>query len=177
MVKDSFRDILTRIRNAVIIKSPGVEIPKTRLTQNLAKILLQEGLVEEISETNTIFLFLRLKYQGETQTPVITNLKLISRPGLRVYTNYKEIPQVLGGLGLIILSTSQGVITDRKARTCKLGGEILCSIWLFLNFLFMKVRSSVKKICEKCRLIRRRGKVLVICKNPKHKQRQGLRII
>jgi large subunit ribosomal protein L5 len=137
MTKDILRETLTKIRNAVLIQDSGVEVPKTRMIQKLAKIFLQEGLVDEISETFTEgkkpshCFFLHLKYRGVNRVPVITNIQLVSRPGLRIYSSYKEIPQILGGLGLVILSTSKGLMTDREARHHKLGGEILCSIWLF----------------------------------------------
>jgi len=137
MTKDILSEMITSIRNAVRVKRPGVKIPNTRLTQSLAKILVQEGLVEEVLESffynkkqkKKKFLFLRLKYFGLEQRSVITNLQRVSRPGLRIYTNHKEIPEIFGGLGLIILSTPKGLITDRYASSQKLGGEICCSIW------------------------------------------------
>jgi small subunit ribosomal protein S8 len=145
MKSDIFSEMLTRIRNATRTKRPGVEITKTRITQSLAKILLQEGLIEEITDSvvplNRVVatyeqlnscLFLRLKYLGVERVSAITNLQRVSRPGLRVYTNYKGIPKIFGGLGLLILSTPKGLITDCKARKNKLGGEILCSIWLYI---------------------------------------------
>lgn len=136
MTNDILSEMLTCIRNAVRIKSPGVEVAKTRITSALAKILVQEGLIEEVLETfpssiakrKGSFLFLRLKYCGSVS--VITNLQRLSRPGLRIYMSYKEIPELLGGLGLLVMSTSKGLITDREAKRRKLGGEILCSIWL-----------------------------------------------
>jgi small subunit ribosomal protein S8 len=142
MTKDILSETLTKIRNAVLIKDLGVEVPKTRIIKKLALILLKEGFVEDVSEAVAISkkkkqdycFFLRLKYQGINRTSVITNIQIVSRPGLRIYTNYKEIPQILGGLGLIILSTSKGLMTDREARSHQLGGEILCSIWLFSTY-------------------------------------------
>jgi small subunit ribosomal protein S8 len=159
--------------------------PKTRITQSFSKILLQEGLIEEIyypltstetTKTKRISLLLRLKYSGTKRDSVITGLKRVSRPGLRIFTKHNEIPQIFGGLGVLILSTSKGLITNREATYSKLGGEIIASVWslILIYTKFMKVRSSVKKICRKCRIIRRRGKILVICSNIKHKQSQGL---
>jgi small subunit ribosomal protein S8 len=142
MTKHITGDIITIIRNAVRVKSFGVEVQKTQITQSFAKILLQEGLIVELSEfvsfsTNKrrrSFLFLRLKYFGKQNTSVITNLKRVSRPSLRIYTSYNDMPKILGGLGLIILSTPRGLMTDRKAVQRKLGGEIICSIWLYLLY-------------------------------------------
>lgn len=149
MINDILSEMLMRIRNAVRIKKFIVKIPKTRMTQSLAKILLQEGLIERITEDfsfrktkNSLYLkvdintksfvCLYLKYYGRNRISVITNLQRLSRPGLRIYTKQKDIPQIMGGLGLVILSTSKGLMTDRKARQYELGGEVLCSIWLFL---------------------------------------------
>jgi small subunit ribosomal protein S8 len=143
MTKDTLRETLTSIRNAVLVKSSGVEIQNTRLTKALSKILYEEGFLEKISDSPRSstkrrtgpYLFLFLKYQGTKRTSIITNLEVVSRPGLRFYTSYDKIPQILGGLGLVILSTSQGLITDREARFRKLGGEVLCSIWLIISLL------------------------------------------
>jgi small subunit ribosomal protein S8 len=142
MTKSVLNEIITRIRNALISKSPGVEIPKTQMTRNLAKILLKEGFIEEISEPipdfklirgklQSPFLFIRLKYHGVQRISVITGLKLVSRSSLRVYIGRKGTPKVIGGLGLLVFSTSQGLITDREARRQNLGGEFLFSVWLF----------------------------------------------
>lgn len=142
MANKTLGEILTRIRNAVRVKSVGVEVKRNRITKRLARIILQEGLITEVKETFSPYkkripsLFLHLKYSGVQRTSVITNLRQISRPSSRVYVNYKKIPKILGGLGLIILSTSQGLITNREARIRKTGGELVCSIWL----LFSKLR-------------------------------------
>lgn len=131
MTNDTISDMLTRIRNAIRVKSPTVVIPKTRATASIASILVREGFVEDVSypqASNETF-ELRLKYRGTERQAVLTNLKRISRPGLRVYANHKEIPQVLGGLGRILLSTPQGLVTDREARSRRIGGELVCSIW------------------------------------------------
>jgi len=147
MTNDVLRETLTSIRNSILIKGSRVEIRKTRATKALSKILYEEGLIDKVSESSrqekkeSLFLF--LKYRGVERKSVITNLQIVSRSGLRFYANYKEIPQILGGLGLIILSTSQGLITDREARFRKLGGEVLCSIWLVVFIFYFTYESSV----------------------------------
>ena len=135
MTKDTLRETLTSIRNAILIKKPRVEIPATRITKALSRILYEEGLIEKIlrpypSLKKKSQLFLSLKYCGNKCRSVITDLQIVSRPGLRFYAKYEEIPRVFGGMGLVVLSTSQGLMTDREARLRKLGGEVLCSIWL-----------------------------------------------
>lgn len=129
MTNDTISDRLTRIRNAIRVKSPTVILPKTRATVALGSLLVQEGFVEDAATTQDDLLELRLKYRGSDRRPVLTNLKRISRPGLRVYANHKEIPQILGGLGVVIISTPHGLITDREARARRLGGELVCSLW------------------------------------------------
>lgn len=132
MVNDTISDMLTRLRNANLAKHQIVEVPATRMTRNIASILLEEGFIqnfEEISESTGDQLLLSLKYKGKKREPIITSLKRISKPGLRVYANRKELPRVLGGLGIAVISTSQGVMTDNKARHQGLGGEVLCYVW------------------------------------------------
>jgi small subunit ribosomal protein S8 len=135
MVQDILCDIFTRIRNAVCIKRSTVRIPKTRITVDLRQIFYSEGFIDEISEpllstnSNKQILLLRLKYKGIQRIPVIIKLQRVSRPGLRIYVGYKEIPRVLGNLNLTILSTSKGLITNHQALYNKVGGEVLCSIW------------------------------------------------
>ena len=137
MVNDTISDMLTRIRNANLVKSQTVSIPFTKISQQICTILEKEGLIESFqSYLPTVSegeerenLILRLKYKGPEKKPCITNLRRISKPGLRIYTNHKDIPKILGGMGIIILSTSQGLMTDREARVRGIGGEILCSIW------------------------------------------------
>jgi small subunit ribosomal protein S8 len=102
------------------------------MTRNIVQVLKEEGYIEYFEEINEIlqtFLLISLKYKGKKRESVITALKRISKPGLRVYANHKEIPKVLGGLGIAIISTSRGVMTDRQARHNGLGGEVLCYIW------------------------------------------------
>nr|YP_010988259.1 ribosomal protein S8 [Rhodochorton tenue]WOK79455.1 ribosomal protein S8 [Rhodochorton tenue] len=124
--------MLTRIRNANLAKHQIVQVPATKMTRNIIQVLKEEGFieyVEEVNETWQTFLLISLKYKGKKKQSVITSLKRVSKPGLRVYANHKEIPKVLGGLGIAVISTSQGVMTDRKARHSGLGGEVLCYIW------------------------------------------------
>jgi small subunit ribosomal protein S8 len=133
MFNDTTSDVLTRIRNAGMIKSTNVRIPLTRLSQQLCQILEKEGFIasfqREGDAQDGTFLSVHLKYSGAQRKPCITNLRRISTPGLRIYTNAQSIPKVLGGMGILILSTSQGLMTDREARYRGIGGEIVCSVW------------------------------------------------
>ena len=138
MVNDTISDMLTRIRNANLAYKTSVSLSKTKVHEKICQILEQEGFIEKfsISEENENELILNLKYvtnsaqnTGGLRKPCITNLKRISKPGLRIYTNHKEIPTILGGLGILILSTSKGLMTDREARSSRLGGEVICSVW------------------------------------------------
>jgi small subunit ribosomal protein S8 len=132
VVNDTISDMLTRLRNANLAKHQIVEVPSTKMTRNIASILLEEGFIqgfEEVGESFSSQLLLSLKYKGKNREPVITALRRVSKPGLRVYANRKELPRVLGGLGIAVISTSQGVMTDNKARHQGLGGEVLCYVW------------------------------------------------
>ncbi|MGH0883549.1 30S ribosomal protein S8 [Bacillus paranthracis] len=132
VVNDTISDMLTRLRNANLAKHQIVQVPATKMTRNIVKVLREEGFIyefEEISENLRNYLLISLKYKGKKKKPIIRALKRISKPGLRVYTNYKELPKVLGGIGIAIISTSKGIMTDRKARYNGLGGEVLCYIW------------------------------------------------
>lgn len=132
MVNDIVSDMLTRIRNANLAKHQIVQVPATRMTKNILKVLKEEGFIlqfEEIGENLKNYLIISLKYKGINKKPVITELKRISKPGLRVYANHKDLPKVFGGIGIAIISTSKGVMTDRNARYFGLGGEVLCYIW------------------------------------------------
>lgn len=132
MVTDNIADMLTRIRNANMVKHEIVEIPKTKMSTAIAEILKREGYIqnfETYTENLNQYLLLSLKYDGQSRERVITKIKRVSKPGLRVYTNSKTIPVVLGGLGISILSTSKGVMTGKTAMSCGIGGEILCYIW------------------------------------------------
>lgn len=138
MVNDTISDLLTRIRNANLAYKTNVSLSKTKVHEKICQILEQEGFIEKfyLSEAKPNELIVDLKYHkiqsvsgSGVGKPCITNLKRISKPGLRIYTNSREIPKVLGGMGILILSTSKGLMTDRQARQARLGGEILCSVW------------------------------------------------
>ena len=129
---DTIADMLTRIRNANLARHQTVDIPSTKMTRSIAQVLREEGFIADFTETSDGIkrhLVLTLKYRGKSQDPIIKNLKRISRPGLRVYSNRKELPRVLGGIGIAIISTSSGIMTDRDARRQGVGGEVLCYIW------------------------------------------------
>nr|QJS35302.1 30S ribosomal protein S8 [Calochortus venustus] len=132
MGKDTIANIITSIRNADMDKKGTVRIASTNITENIVKILLQEGFIENVrkhQERNKSFLVLTLRHRRTRKGLHRTILKRISRPGLRIYSNYQRIPKILGGMGIVILSTSRGIMTDREARLEKIGGEILCYIW------------------------------------------------
>ena len=134
MGKDTIADIITSIRNADMDRKETVRIPYTNMTENIVKILLREGFLENVRkfvEKNKFFLVLTLRHKRNRKGPYRTllNLKRISRPGLRIYSNYQRIPRILDGMGVVILSTSRGIMTDREARLEGIGGEIFCYIW------------------------------------------------
>nr|YP_010149105.1 ribosomal protein S8 [Castanopsis carlesii]QQV70020.1 ribosomal protein S8 [Castanopsis carlesii] len=134
MGKDTIADIITSIRNADMNRKGTVRIPSTNINENLVKILLREGFIENVrkhQENNKYFLVLTLRHRRNRKGPckTVLNLKRISRPGLRIYSSYQRIPRILGGMGIVILSTSRGIMTDREARLEGIGGEILCYIW------------------------------------------------
>ena len=129
---DTISDMLTRIRNACAVRHPTTLVPTTKMTRNIAQVLKDEGFIEgfeEVGEGIKSNLVLTLKYKGKNRQPLINTLQRVSKPGLRVYSPSKEIPRVLGGIGIAVVSTSSGVMTDREARRQKIGGEILCYIW------------------------------------------------
>lgn len=130
-MSDPLADMLTRIRNGVMAKFDAVEMPTSKTKVNIAKVLQDEGYVTgyQINESGSQgTLTINLKYSAD-QTPVISGIKRISKPGLRKYARAGEIPTVLNGLGIAILSSSKGVITDKTARASNVGGEILCEVW------------------------------------------------
>ena len=129
---DTISDMLTRIRNASIVKHQTTNLPATKMTRSIAKVLKEEGFVGDYEETGEgidKMLVLALRYKGKARQPIITALKRVSKPGLRVYSNHKDLPKVLGGIGIAVISTSSGIMTDREARKQGLGGEILCYVW------------------------------------------------
>lgn len=128
---DPIADMLTRIRNAIRARHAKVEMPASRLKTEIAKVLKEEGYVAsyKVSEENRKkILRITLKYGAEKE-PAITNLARVSRPGRRVYASYQEIPPVLGGLGHSVLTTPRGVLSGRRARKLRVGGEILLEVW------------------------------------------------
>lgn len=131
-MSDPIADMLTRIRNANTAKHDTVDVPASKMKVAIADILVKEGYitkydVEEIGNFKTIHM--TLKYGKDKNEKIITGLKRISKPGLRVYANREELPKVLGGLGVAIISTNKGVITDKEARKLNVGGEVLAFIW------------------------------------------------
>ena len=132
MVTDTISDMLTRIRNANMVKHQIVQVPSTKMSTAIAAILKEEGFIENFeaySENSKSYLLISLKYKGNLREPVICKLERISKPGLRVYANSKELPKVLDDLGIAIMSTPKGVMTNFKAKELGIGGEILCYIW------------------------------------------------
>lgn len=129
---DTISDMLTRIRNASLVRHPTTIIPTTKMTRSIARVLKSEGFIEDFEETGEgvdKHLVVSLKYKGRNRQPIVSKLKRVSRPGLRVYSTSKDLPRVLGGIGIAIISTSQGIMTDREARRQGIGGEILCYVW------------------------------------------------
>ncbi|KAG9460126.1 hypothetical protein H6P81_chloro000058 (chloroplast) [Aristolochia fimbriata] len=132
MGRDTIADIITSIRNADMNKKGTVRIASTNITENIVRILLREGFIENVRkhrENNKNFLVSTLRHRRNRKGTYRNILKRISRPGLRIYSNSQRIPRVLGGMGIVILSTSRGIMTDREARLKRIGGEILCYIW------------------------------------------------
>jgi small subunit ribosomal protein S8 len=131
MMTDPIADMLTRIRNAVRVEKPQVEMPLSKVKRGLAEVLKREGYIwdwEEVEDKPANQLRVHLKY-GPNGERVIRRIRRISKPGCRIYSRATELKPVLGGLGIRIISTSRGVISDREARQRKLGGEILCEVW------------------------------------------------
>nr|YP_010504120.1 ribosomal protein S8 [Chrysosplenium flagelliferum]QGX43721.1 ribosomal protein S8 [Chrysosplenium flagelliferum]UXE32669.1 ribosomal protein S8 [Chrysosplenium flagelliferum] len=135
MGRDTIADIITSIRNADMHRKGTVRITSTNITETVVKILLREGFIENVRkhrESDKDFLVLTLRHRRNRNRKgpyKILNLKRISRPGLRIYSNYQKIPKILGGMGIVILSTSRGIMTNREAQLERIGGEILCYIW------------------------------------------------
>jgi small subunit ribosomal protein S8 len=158
LINDSISDMLTRIRNATLAQKSSVNVPFTKLSLEIVKILEKEGFIQsfhlEVPQNEGLSMaealntesqgadfakaseiVIRLKYnskklyKGKTKESCITNLRRISKPGLRIYVNYREIPRILNGTGIAIISTPNGLMSDREARARKLGGELLCSVW------------------------------------------------
>ena len=131
VINDPIGDMLTRIRNGLIARHGEVRIPHSRMKVRIAEILVREGYVEDVDVIAAGInseIKVKLKYASD-RNPVIHGLKRVSRPGLRVYAGRSEMPRVQGGLGVAIVSTSKGIMTDRDARKARLGGELLCEVW------------------------------------------------
>jgi small subunit ribosomal protein S8 len=130
-IGDPITDLLNRLRNGMTAGHERVQIPASRLKEDLLKVLAEEGYIasyRRAEDKGRPVLRVGLKYDGEGE-PIVTGLERVSRPGRRVYSAAKEIPEVLGGLGISIVSTSKGIVTGKAAREARLGGEILCNIW------------------------------------------------
>mgnify|MGYP003461893285 CR=1 FL=1 len=131
-MSDPIADMLTRIRNANTAKHDTVDVPSSKMKVAIADILLNEGFIEKydiVEDGNFKTMHITLKYGVDKNEKVITGIKRISKPGLRVYAGKDELPVVLGGLGIAILSTNQGIITDKEARKLQVGGEVLAFVW------------------------------------------------
>ena len=131
-MSDPIADMLTRIRNANTAKHDTVDIPSSKIKVAIAGILVDEGFIEKydiIEDGNFKTIRVTLKYGADKNEKIITGIKRISKPGLRVYAGKEEIPSVLGGLGIAILSTNQGIVTDKEARKLQVGGEVLAFVW------------------------------------------------
>ncbi len=133
-VNDPIADMLTRIRNALMARQDEVAIPYSKIKAEIARILKEEGYIEGYTigdERPFAWITIQLKYVGtrRERRPLITDLKRISKPGRRIYTNYKDIPWVLSGMGIAILTTPKGVMTGQQARRERVGGEVLCYVW------------------------------------------------
>ena len=129
---DPISDMLTRIRNASQKRHESTRIPSSRMCASIAKVLKQEGFISHFSEEGEGIqkhLVLELKYSGKHRHPIIRSMQRVSRPGLRIYKNTRGLPKVLGGLGVAIVSTSKGVMSDRDARKQGVGGEVLCYVY------------------------------------------------
>ena len=131
MVNDSIADMLTRIRNALVVKHEAVEVPASNIKKEIARLLLQEGYItayDVVADGVQGKIVISLKY-GPNGEKVINGLKRVSKPGLRIYAGHDELPKVLGGLGIAIISTPKGIMTDKAARKQNIGGEVLAYIW------------------------------------------------
>ena len=130
---DPIADMLTRIRNANVVKHETVDVPASNMKKELSRILLEEGFIrgyDVIEDGKQGIIRIQLKY-GQTGERVISGLKRISKPGMRVYADKHEVPRVLNGLGISIISTSKGILTDKQARKENVGGEVICYVWKY----------------------------------------------
>ena len=131
-MSDPIADMLTRIRNANTAKHDTVDVPSSKMKLAIADILVKEGFIKKydvVEDGNFKTIRITLKYGKDKNEKIISGIKRISKPGLRIYANKEDMPKVLGGLGVAIISTNQGVITDKQARELGVGGEVLCFVW------------------------------------------------
>ena len=131
-MSDPIADMLTRIRNAITAKHDTVDVPSSKMKLAIAQILLDEGYIKKfdiIEDGSFKTIHITLKYGEDKNEKIISGIKRISKPGLRVYAGKEDLPKVLGGLGIAIISTNQGVVTDKKAREMQVGGEVLAFVW------------------------------------------------
>ena len=132
MVNDHISDMLTRIRNANMVKHQIVQVPYSKMSLKITEFLKEEKFIEDFEsyvENQKQYLLISLKYIGKSRKPVICKIERVSKPGLRIYSSSKKLPKILGDLGIALISTSKGVMTNVKARELGIGGEILCYIW------------------------------------------------
>ena len=132
MVNAHISDMLTRIRNANMVKHQIVQVPYSKMSLKITEILKEEKFIEDFEsyvENQKQYLLISLKYIGKSRKPVICKIERVSKPGLRIYSSSKKLPKILGDLGIALISTSKGVMTNVKARELGIGGEILCYIW------------------------------------------------
>ena len=131
-MSDPIADMLTRIRNANTAKHDTVDVPSSKMKKAIADILVKEGFIKKydvVEDGNFKTIRITLKYGKDKNEKIISGIKRISKPGLRIYANKEDMPKVLGGLGVAIISTNQGVITDKEARKLQIGGEVLAFVW------------------------------------------------
>ena len=129
ILMDLISNCLTCIRNASLNKNANLSLPFSAKTEQFVKILKEEGFIHSYHAIQKTHLLIELKYKGKKKTPILTNLQKISKPGRRIYMNSKEVPTIFGGLGILVLSTSKGLITNKQASTLRIGGEVICCIW------------------------------------------------
>lgn len=131
-MSDPIADMLTRIRNANVAKHDTVDVPASKIKQAIADILVKEGYIKKydlVADGNFTNMHITMKYGKDKNEKVISGIKRISKPGLRVYASKEELPKVLGGLGIAIISTNKGIVTDKEARALNVGGEVLAFVW------------------------------------------------
>jgi len=131
MMTDPIADMFTLIRNAVMVKDPSVSMPRSRIKEGILEVLKREGFIEDFEAVEKMGrkeILVHLRYQ-RGQLPVIEGLKRVSKPGRRVYVDSTRLPSVRGGLGVAILTTSRGIMTDAEAREAGIGGEVICNVW------------------------------------------------